>query len=120
MKEEQHASIAVLIPCDNEERTVGKVVQDFRSALPLATIYVFDNHSDDQTAHVAEASGARVLREKKRGKGHVVQAMFQQIEADYYVLVDGDDTYPAEQAKDLLEPLMSDRPDMVVGNKLVR
>ena len=85
--------IAVLVPCYNEELTVGKVVRDFREQLPDATVYVFDNNSRDRTADEAREAGAVVVREKRQGKGCVLQAMFAQIDADYYVLVDGDDTY---------------------------
>lgn len=111
-------SIAVIIPCFNEESTIGKVVTDFRKAIPLAEIYVFDNNSTDKTARIARESGAIVIREKKKGKGHVVQAMFQKIDADYYVMVDGDDTYPAEKVNDLLEVVIKDQADMAVGNRL--
>ncbi len=110
--------VAVLIPCFNEEQTIQKVVRDFRASLPGADIYVFDNASTDRTVEVARAAGAAVLREKKRGKGNVVLRMFEQVDADYYLMVDGDDTYPAERAKDLLEPLRANEADMVVGNRL--
>src|SRR5215813_5362497 len=110
--------IAVLIPCFNEESTIGKVVADFRKAIPSAEIYVFDNNSTDKTAQIARESGAIVIREKKKGKGHVVQSMFQKINADYYVMVDGDDTYPAEKVNDLLELVVKDHADMAVGNRL--
>ena len=111
-------TIAILIPCFNEEITVGKVVTDFRKMIPSAEIYVFDNNSTDKTSQVARENGAIVIREKKRGKGHVVQSMFQKIKADYYVLVDGDDTYAAERVNDLLEIVMQDHADMAVGNRL--
>jgi glycosyltransferase involved in cell wall biosynthesis len=111
-------SIAILIPCFNEEITVGKVVTDFRKAIPSAEIYVFDNSSTDKTAQIANENGAVVIREKKRGKGYVVQSMFQKIKADYYVMVDGDDTYPAEKVHDLLEVIIQDHADMAVGNRL--
>jgi glycosyltransferase involved in cell wall biosynthesis len=110
--------VAVLVPCFNEELTVAKVVEDFRASLPGAKIYVYDNASTDRTAAVARAAGAEVLREKKRGKGNVVLRMFEQVEADYYLMVDGDDTYPADRAKDLLEPLRANEADMVVGTRL--
>ncbi|HYB74922.1 MAG TPA: glycosyltransferase, partial [Candidatus Sulfotelmatobacter sp.] len=105
--------VAVLIPCFNEEQTVGKVIQDFRASLPGAAIYVFDNASTDGTAAAARAAGADVFHEKKRGKGNVVLTMFEQVDADYYIIVDGDDTY-ADRAKDLLEPLRAGQADMVV------
>jgi glycosyltransferase involved in cell wall biosynthesis len=113
-----HREVAVLVPCFNEELTVAKVVEDFRASLPGAKIYVYDNASTDGTAAVARAAGAQVLREKKRGKGNVVLRMFEQVDADYYLMVDGDDTYPAERAKDLLEPLLANEADMVVGTRL--
>ncbi|HUS47117.1 MAG TPA: glycosyltransferase family 2 protein [Phycisphaerae bacterium] len=107
--------IAVLIPCHNEAATVGKVVDDFRRQLPQAGVYVFDNCSTDQTAAIAKAHGATVIHEPRLGKGYVVEAMFDRVEADYYVMVDGDDTYPAEKAGELLAPLMSGQADMAVG-----
>jgi glycosyltransferase involved in cell wall biosynthesis len=114
----QNKSIAILIPCYNEELTIGKVVADFRRVLPLSKIYVFDNQSTDKTEQVAKESGAIVIKEKKRGKGYVIQAMFQKISADYYIIIDGDDTYPVENAKDLLDAVMNDQADIVVGNRL--
>lgn len=110
--------IAVLIPCLNEETTVGKVVDDFRAALPEANIVVFDNNSTDRTAAVAAARGARVLAEMRRGKGYVVDAMFGKIDADIYVLVDGDDTYSARDVGRLVEPVIAGRADMAVGSRL--
>src|SRR6267143_1498175 len=89
-------SIAVLVPCYNEELTIASVIHDFRKALPAAQIYVFDNDSTDQTIDRARSAGAIVRTEKRRGKGYVVRSMFQQVDADVYVLVDGDGTYPAE------------------------
>ena len=91
-------SIAVLIPCYNEEVTIGKVVADFKTALPMADIYVYDNNSSDQTARIAADAGAIVRREPRQGKGNVIRAMFQDIDADVYVMADGDDTYPADVA----------------------
>ncbi len=111
-------SIAVLIPCYNEAITIAKVVDDFKVALPEATIYVYDNNSSDDTAKIAAAHGAVVRHERRQGKGNVVRQMLREINADYYVLVDGDDTYPAEAARDLLAPLMADEADMVVGDRL--
>jgi glycosyltransferase involved in cell wall biosynthesis len=110
--------IAVLVPCYNEAVTVTKVVTDFRAALPTATIYVYDNNSTDATAELARAAGAVVVREKRQGKGFVLQAMFMDIVADYYVLVDGDDTYPADRVQELLAPLYAESADMVVGTRL--
>src|SRR3712207_6799242 len=111
-------SVAVLIPCFNEGLTVGKVVRDFRQALPHAAIYVFDNNSTDDTAAQARRAGAAVIREKRQGNGAVVAAMLAKVDADYFVMVDGDDTYPAEQAGDLLAPLLRGEADMVVGQRL--
>jgi glycosyltransferase involved in cell wall biosynthesis len=110
-------TIAVLVPCYNEAATVTKVVTDFRRAIPEATVYVFDNNSTDDTANLARSAGATVIREKKQGKGHVVAAMFEKVEADFYVMVDGDDTYPAERVRDLLAPVMAERADVVVGQR---
>lgn len=112
------ASVAVLIPCYNEEVTIVKVVSDFRRALPDADVYVYDNNSTDKTAELARAAGAIVVPEPRQGKGFVVRQMVRDIDADYYVMVDGDDTYPAEAAPRLLEPLLSGRADMVVGDRL--
>ncbi|MGN0261992.1 MAG: glycosyltransferase family 2 protein [Eggerthellaceae bacterium] len=110
--------IAVLIPCYNEEVTIGKVVDDFFEALPQATVYVYDNNSSDATAQIAAEHGATVVRETRQGKGNVVRQMFREIEADYYIMVDGDDTYPAEKAVDLIMPLVEGRADMTVGDRL--
>ena len=110
--------IAVLIPCYNEAPTIGKVVDDFRAQLPGATIYVFDNRSTDETAQIAADHGAEVLFEPRQGKGFVIDAMFNRIDADAYLMVDGDDTYPADAARDVLEPVLSGRADMVVGTRL--
>jgi len=114
----QKSKIAVLIPCYQEERTVGKVVQDFKRALPDAEIYVFDNNCTDQTARVAQAAGAIVYREKRQGKGHVVAAMFEQVDADIYVMVDGDDTYDASSVNLLLEPIFKGDADITVAGRL--
>lgn len=111
--------IAVAIPCLNEESTVGQVIENFRRVLPGATIYVIDNASSDGTARVAEAAGAIVVREKRAGKGWAVQRIFTRVDADVVVVVDGDDTYPAEAAKELIEPILSQDADMVVGNRLI-
>ena len=96
--ENQNLSVAVLLPCYNEEVTIGKVVRDFKASLPDATIYVYDNNSTDRTAEIAEAEGAIVRREPRQGKGNVIRAMFEDIDADVYVMADGDDTYPADAA----------------------
>jgi glycosyltransferase involved in cell wall biosynthesis len=110
--------IAIAVPCYNEAPTVGKVVHDFKRELPEADIVVFDNASTDGTGDVAQAAGARVVREKRRGKGYVMQSIFELVDADVLVIVDGDDTYLAEDVHTLLEPVVSDRADMVVGNRL--
>ena len=109
--------LAVVIPCYNEEQTVGKVISDFKSSAPNAEIYVIDNNSTDATAERAEASGAHVIHEKRQGKGYAVQRMFESIEADIYVMVDGDDTYPAEDIHGLTRAIASGRADMVIGNR---
>jgi glycosyltransferase involved in cell wall biosynthesis len=109
--------IAVLVPCLNEEAAIGKVVTDFRAALPTATVYVYDNNSTDNTAAVAAQAGAVVRRERRPGKGNVVRRMFQDIEADIYVMVDGDDTYHAASAPKLVEAMLKDNLDMVVGKR---
>jgi glycosyltransferase involved in cell wall biosynthesis len=110
--------IAVLVPCFNESAAIAKVVADFRAALPRATVYVYDNNSTDDTAAIAASAGAEVRRETRRGKGNVVRRMFQDIEADVYVMVDGDDTYDAAVAPSLVERLVADNLDMVVGKRV--
>ncbi|MCE5278163.1 MAG: glycosyltransferase [Planctomycetaceae bacterium] len=111
-------TVAVLIPAYNESMTIAKVVDDFRRELPQAQIYVFDNGSTDDTAATALAHEARVVKEPRRGKGYVVERMMDTVQADAYVLVDGDDTYPAEKVHDLLAPILSGEADMVVGARL--
>ena len=111
-------SIAILIPCYNEAQTVGKVIDDFRAAAPEATLYVYDNNSSDNTAAIAREHGAIVRHEPRQGKGNVVRQMFRDIEADCYVMVDGDDTYPAESIRDLCAPILEGRADMTVGDRL--
>lgn len=110
--------VAVLIPCYNEAVTIAKVVDDFKRVLPDADIYVYDNNSSDETSKIAREHGAIVRFESRQGKGNVVRQMFRDIEADYYLMVDGDDTYPAEAAPELLAPLMNDEADMTVGDRL--
>jgi glycosyltransferase involved in cell wall biosynthesis len=110
--------IAVLVPCYNEATAIDKVVRDFRQALPQATVYVYDNNSTDDTIAVATAAGATVRRELRKGKGNVVRRMFQDIEADLYVMVDGDDTYDASVAQQLVDRLVEDNLDMVVGKRV--
>lgn len=111
-------NIAVLIPCYNEEKTVAGVVKDFRAQLPDAAIYVYDNNSIDRTAEEAARAGAIVRRETRQGKGNVMQSMFRQIEADIYVMVDGDGTYPADRVHDLIAPIEVGEADMVNGSRL--
>ena len=110
--------VAILVPCFNEGTTVQKVVEDFRRELPAATVWVFDNNSTDGTADRARAAGAVVRREKRQGKGQVVAAMLEQVDADFFVLVDGDDTYPAKSVHELLAPVIAGDADMVVGQRL--
>ena len=109
--------IAVLIPCYNEGASVGEVVRDFRAALPAAAVYVFDNNSSDDTAAAAQKAGAQVYREPRQGKGFVVRRMFADVEADIYVLVDGDATYDAPSVRAMIAKLAGDRLDMVVGSR---
>ncbi len=97
--------IAVLIPCYNEEQSIGKVVKDFRKELPEADIYVYDNNSTDKTVEMAKDAGAIIRHEYNQGKGNVVRRMFREIEADIYVMVDGDDTYPSEEVHKLIAPI---------------
>ena len=110
--------IAVLIPCYNEERTVEKVVADFQRALPEAVVYVYNNNSTDRTAELAEKAGAVVRNEYKQGKGNVIRSMFQDIDAACYIMADGDDTYPAEAARELADRVLHHGADMVVGDRL--
>lgn len=116
--EGEFGNVAVLVPCYNESVTIAKVVDDFRRELPGARVYVYDNNSTDGTGRIAAEHGAVVRVERRQGKGNVVRQMLRDIDADYYVMVDGDDTYPAEAARDLLAPLMADEADMVVGDRL--
>ncbi|WP_110032439.1 glycosyltransferase [Hoeflea marina] len=109
--------IAVLLPCFNEAQTIGAVVAGFREALPGARIYVYDNNSSDQTALKAALAGATVVRESRQGKGHVVRRMFSDIEADIYLMADGDGTYSPADAPDLIRTLLTERCDMVVGTR---
>lgn len=113
-----NGKIVVLIPCYNESVTIGKVVSDFKLALPEAEIIVYDNNSTDGTDQIAKAAGATVYYEHKQGKGNVVRTMFREIDADCYILVDGDDTYPAEAAPDMVSSVLDDGMDMVIGDRL--
>ncbi|MBE6148365.1 MAG: glycosyltransferase [Firmicutes bacterium] len=110
--------IAVLIPCYNEAKTIGKVVKDYKKALPEATIYVYDNNSSDNTAQIAKKAGAVVRFEYKQGKGNVVRSMFRQIKAECYLMIDGDDTYPAENAREMCDLVLNKKADMVIGDRL--
>ncbi len=110
--------IAVLVPCYNEEQTVAKVVSDFKAALPEATIYVYDNNSKDKTVERALAAGAVVRHEYIQGKGNVVRRMFREIDAECYIMTDGDDTYPAESAREMADLVLKHNADMVVGDRL--
>ncbi|KFI71940.1 family 2 glycosyl transferase [Bifidobacterium minimum] len=111
------AIVAVLLPCYNEEITIGKVIADFRDSLPEATIYVYDNNSTDRTAEIADKAGAIVRKEPRQGKGNVIRAMFEDIDADVYIMADGDDTYPAEAAPAMVDKVL-DGYDMVIGDRL--
>ena len=110
--------IAVLIPCYNESKSVGKVVQDMKAALPEATIYVYDNNSTDGTDQIARKAGAVVRYEHQQGKGNVIRSMFRDIDAQCYLMVDGDDTYPAEYAREMCDKVLNEGTDMVVGDRL--
>ena len=110
--------IAVLIPCYNEEQTIGKVIDDFKEALPDARIYVYNNNSSDKTAEIAQARGAVVRNEYMQGKGNVIRRMFREIDAHCYIMVDGDDTYPAHHASQMAELVLEHHADMVVGDRL--
>lgn len=110
--------VAVLIPCYNESKTIGKVIRDFRKALPEADIYVYDNNSIDNTDQIARQEGAIVKYEYRQGKGNVIRSMFREIEADCYIMIDGDDTYPAEHARDMVNEVLYNQVDMVIGDRL--
>lgn len=110
--------VAVLLPCYNEEKTIGKVVRDFREALPSADIYVYDNNSTDCTVEEATAAGAIVRYEYTQGKGNVIRRMFREVEADCYLMADGDDTYPAHHAPDMVKEVLEKQADMVIGDRL--
>jgi glycosyltransferase involved in cell wall biosynthesis len=112
------SKVALLIPCYNESQTIGKVIDDFRRIFPQISIYVCDNNSSDDTFDIAFRHGAHVLKESRRGKGNAVRTLFRSGKADIYVLVDGDDTYPAERLVDLIKPITENRADMVVGDRL--
>ena len=113
-----YSSVAVLVPCYNEELTIAAVIEDFKEHLPGARIYVYDNNSSDNTSKIAREHGAIVRREPRQGKGNVVRQMLRDIDAEYYIMVDGDDTYPAKHAPEILAPLMRGEADHVVGDRL--
>ncbi len=110
--------IAVLIPCYNESKTIEKVVLDYKKALPEAAIYVYDNNSSDHTDEIARKAGAEVRYERRQGKGNVIRSMFREIEAECYLMIDGDDTYPAEDARAMVDKVLVEGYDMVVGDRL--
>ncbi len=112
------SKIAVLIPCYNEAKTIEKVVKDYKKALPEADIYVYDNNSTDGTDEIARKAGAIVKYERKQGKGNVIRTMFREIEANCYLMIDGDDTYPAESAREMCDYVLNENVDMVIGDRL--
>lgn len=112
------SKIAILIPCYNESKTIGKVIKDYKEVLPEADIYVYDNNSTDGTAEIAINAGAIVKHEYRQGKGNVIRSMFHQIDADCYLMIDGDDTYPAENANEMCRYILNNGVDMVIGDRL--
>ena len=114
----KRSKIAVLIPCYNESKTIEKVVKDYKKELPDADIYVYDNNSSDHTDEIAKKAGAIVKYEYKQGKGNVIRSMFREIDADCYLMIDGDDTYPAENAKEMCNLILEKKADMVIGDRL--
>lgn len=118
MFSKEKKKIAVLIPCYNESKTIEKVVKDYKKVLPNADIYVYDNNSKDNTDEIAKKAGAIVRYEYRQGKGNVIRTMFREIDADCYLMIDGDDTYPAEDAKTMCDLVLTGRADMVIGDRL--
>ncbi len=116
--EKDDKKIAVLIPCYNEAKTIEKVVKDYKSVLPNADIYVYDNNSSDKTDEIAKKAGAIVRYEYRQGKGNVIRTMFREIDADCYLMIDGDDTYPKENAKEMCDLVLQGKADMVIGDRL--
>ena len=114
----ENKKIAVLIPCYNESKTIGKVVKDYKKVLPNADIYVYDNNSTDGTDKIAKKAGAIVKYEYRQGKGNVIRSMFEDIDADCYLMIDGDDTYPKENAKEMCDLILNGKADMVIGDRL--
>ena len=117
-KDIEKKKIAVLIPCYNEAKTIDKVIKDYKSVLPDADIYVYDNNSTDNTDKIAKKAGAIVKYEYRQGKGNVIRSMFKEIDADCYLMIDGDDTYPKENAKDMCNLILEGKADMVIGDRL--
>lgn len=117
-EEDEMSSIAVLIPCYNESVTIKKVIEDYKKALPEATIYVYDNNSSDGTDEIVRKAGAEVRYEYRQGKGNVIRSMFRDIDADCYLMIDGDDTYPAENARHMVDLVLNKGVDMVIGDRL--
>ena len=117
MDDKKKIKIVVLIPCFNEETTIEKVINDFQKAIPEAEIIVFDNNCSDATAFIAKKAGAKIIEESRQGKGYTVSSMFQIVDADYYVLVDGDDTYSADHVRELLKPVMENKADMTIASR---
>jgi glycosyltransferase involved in cell wall biosynthesis len=118
MKDSSNYKLTILIPCFNEEATIGKVIDDFKRELPGCEIIVYDNNSTDRSAELAREHGASVTFEPRQGKGFVVESMFKSLDSDIFVMVDGDDTYPAEKVHELIEPIVNSKADMVVGSRL--
>lgn len=114
----KNKKIAILIPCYNEEKTIEKVITDFREVLPTADIYVYDNNSIDKTGKIAMEKGAVVKKEYRQGKGNVIRTMFREINADCYLIIDGDDTYPKENAREMCNLILTKKADMVIGDRL--
>jgi glycosyltransferase involved in cell wall biosynthesis len=114
----KNVKIAILIPCYNEAKTIEKVIKDYKNALPEADIYVYDNNSKDHTDEIARKAGAIVRYEYRQGKGNVIRSMFKDIDADCYLMIDGDDTYPAESAKEMCSYILNKQADMVIGDRL--
>lgn len=110
--------IAILIPCHNEEKTIGKVIRDFKRELPIVNIYVCDNNSSDNTSSEAMTAGAEVMRESRQGKGYAMRKLLKEVKADLYVMVDGDDTYPASAVHELIEPILLGKAEMTLGTRL--
>ena len=117
-KFDQEKKVVVLIPCYNESKTIEKVIKDYKKALPEADIYVYDNNSKDKTDVIAKKAGAIVRYEHRQGKGNVIRTMFKEIDADCYLMIDGDDTYPAENAREMVDYILKDKVDMVIGDRL--